>query len=140
MQVSHVNGLHGKVPRGEQSTKRADVQFNGEACSSRQLIQDANKRSLGFLDMVNILPPNMGAKFLKLKWRKFDHLASEVGGARNIFSELFGKNKAENTFWLDSSSTEKVSLLLSEIPCEQTLQFSFTYSFYPFCYSGNEFM
>ncbi|XP_039036089.1 aminodeoxychorismate synthase, chloroplastic-like [Hibiscus syriacus] len=31
----------------------------------------------------------------------------EVSGAWNIFSELFGKNRAENTFWLDSSSTEK---------------------------------
>ncbi|XWS56446.1 hypothetical protein CRYUN_Cryun09bG0086000 [Craigia yunnanensis] len=107
MQVPHASRLFGTVPTGGQSAKRADVRFSGEACSSRQLMQDADTRSLGFLDMVNILSPNTGAKFLKLKWRKFDHLASEVGGARNIFSELFGKNKAENTFWLDSSSTEK---------------------------------
>ena len=118
MQVPHASRLFGTVPTDEQSAKRADVRLSGEACSSRQLMHDADKRSLGFLDTVNILPPNMGARFLKLKWRKFDHLASEVGGARNIFSELFGTNKAENTFWLDSSSTEKVGLLLSELSCK----------------------
>ncbi|RHN81504.1 putative aminodeoxychorismate synthase [Medicago truncatula] len=44
-------------------------------------------------------------KSLKLKWRKFDHLAGQVGGAKSIFCQLFGQ-EAENTFWLDSSSTE----------------------------------
>lgn len=44
-------------------------------------------------------------KTLKLKWRKFDHLAGQVGGAKSIFCQLFGQ-EAENTFWLDSSSTE----------------------------------
>ncbi|XP_022742476.1 aminodeoxychorismate synthase, chloroplastic-like isoform X2 [Durio zibethinus] len=106
-QVPHASRLFGTVSTGGQSAKNPDVRFSGEACSGGPVIHDADKRSLGFLDMVNILPQNMGAKFLKLKWRKFDHLASEVGGARNIFSELFGRNKAENTFWLDSSSTEK---------------------------------
>ncbi|KAJ8765892.1 hypothetical protein K2173_020408 [Erythroxylum novogranatense] len=46
-------------------------------------------------------------KNLKLKWRKLDRLAAKVGGARNIFCELFGTGTAENTFWLDSSSVEK---------------------------------
>ncbi|XP_012455747.1 aminodeoxychorismate synthase, chloroplastic [Gossypium raimondii] len=107
MQVPHATGLFGAVHRGRQSVKKADFRVNGEACSSGQFMRGANQRNLGFLDMVNILPPSLGAKFLRLKWRKFGHLASEVGGARNIFTELFGKNKAENTFWLDSSSTEK---------------------------------
>ncbi|TYI07749.1 hypothetical protein E1A91_A10G228200v1 [Gossypium mustelinum] len=105
MQVPHATGLFGAVHR--QSVKKADFRVNGEACSSGQFMRGANQRNLGFFDMVNILPPSLGAKFLRLKWRKFGHLASEVGGARNIFTELFGKNKAENTFWLDSSSTEK---------------------------------
>ncbi|MBA0725664.1 hypothetical protein Golax_022231 [Gossypium laxum] len=107
MQVPHATGLFGAVHTGRQSVKKADFQVNGEGCSSGQFMRGANQRNLGFLDMVNILPPSLGAKFLRLKWRKFGHLASEVGGARNIFTELFGKNKAENTFWLDSSSTEK---------------------------------
>ncbi|XP_024978439.1 aminodeoxychorismate synthase, chloroplastic isoform X1 [Cynara cardunculus var. scolymus] len=46
-------------------------------------------------------------KFLKLEWRKLEHLSCQVGGAENIFLELFGDDKAGNTFWLDSSSTEK---------------------------------
>ncbi|MBA0869996.1 hypothetical protein Goshw_006290 [Gossypium schwendimanii] len=107
MQVPHATGLFGAVHTGRQSVKKADFRVNGEGCSSGQFMRGANQRNLGFLDMVNILPPSLGAKFLRLKWRKFGHLASEVGGARNIFTELFGKNKAENTFWLDSSSTEK---------------------------------
>ncbi|KAL5069529.1 hypothetical protein RYX36_020416 [Vicia faba] len=47
----------------------------------------------------------MNYKCLKLKWRKFDHLAGQVGGAKSIFCQLFG-HEAENTFWLDSSSTD----------------------------------
>ena len=57
---------------------------------------------------MNLSYPSNGVKFLKLAWKKYDHLASEVGGARNIFYQLFGHHKAENTFWLDSSSIEKV--------------------------------
>lgn len=48
-----------------------------------------------------------GCKYLKLKWRKYDGLAKQAGGARKIFCGLFGDDKAENTFWLDSSSAEK---------------------------------
>ncbi|KAF5186478.1 Anthranilate synthase component i [Thalictrum thalictroides] len=47
------------------------------------------------------------ARFLKLKWKKFDCLARQVGGAHNIFCELYGNQKADNTFWLDSSSVEQ---------------------------------
>ncbi|KAF9613324.1 hypothetical protein IFM89_006834 [Coptis chinensis] len=46
-------------------------------------------------------------RFLKLKWKKFDSLASIAGGAKHIFCELFGEQKADNTFWLDSSSVEQ---------------------------------
>ncbi|KAK9097503.1 hypothetical protein Sjap_023000 [Stephania japonica] len=45
--------------------------------------------------------------FLKLKWKKYDCLADQVGGAKDVFCKLFGEQKAENTFWLDNSSTEK---------------------------------
>ncbi|KAK4279689.1 hypothetical protein QN277_011428 [Acacia crassicarpa] len=57
-------------------------------------------------NMVNHNHASIAYKWLKLKWRKFDHLASKVGGAKNIFCGLFGRHKAENSFWLDSSSTE----------------------------------
>ncbi|KAI3807749.1 hypothetical protein L1987_23683 [Smallanthus sonchifolius] len=56
-----------------------------------------------------VKPSNMsnGVKFLRLQWRKLENLSCQVGGAKNIFLKLFGDEKAENTFWLDSSSTEK---------------------------------
>ncbi|OWM70180.1 hypothetical protein CDL15_Pgr026030 [Punica granatum] len=46
-------------------------------------------------------------KSLKLRWKKFDRLASRVGGADNIFCEIFAERGAKNTFWLDSASIEK---------------------------------
>ncbi|PHT31987.1 Aminodeoxychorismate synthase, chloroplastic [Capsicum baccatum] len=46
-------------------------------------------------------------KFLKMTWKKVDCSASQVGGADNIFCALFGDQNAKNSFWLDSSSTEK---------------------------------
>ncbi|KAI3762159.1 hypothetical protein L1987_52583 [Smallanthus sonchifolius] len=56
-----------------------------------------------------VKPSNLsnGVKFLRLQWRKLENLSCQVGGAKNIFLKLFGDEKAENTFWLDSSSTEK---------------------------------
>ncbi|XP_054815007.1 aminodeoxychorismate synthase, chloroplastic isoform X2 [Prosopis cineraria] len=58
-------------------------------------------------NVVDLNHASIAYKCLKLKWRKFDHLAGQVGGAKNIFCGLFGHHKAENSFWLDSSSTEK---------------------------------
>ncbi|KAK8950946.1 hypothetical protein KSP39_PZI004929 [Platanthera zijinensis] len=44
---------------------------------------------------------------LKLQWKKIRCFASRAGGSENIFCSLFGAhNNAENTFWLDSSSTD----------------------------------
>lgn len=48
-----------------------------------------------------------GVQQLKLRWKKLDSFAKKVGGSRNIFCKLFGDLKAEETFWLDSSSIEK---------------------------------
>ncbi|PKA57522.1 Anthranilate synthase component II [Apostasia shenzhenica] len=47
------------------------------------------------------------AKYLKLQWKKIDCLAGQVDGPENIFCSLFGDKNAQNTFWLDSSSTDK---------------------------------
>ncbi|CAF1863801.1 hypothetical protein Bca52824_045597 [Brassica carinata] len=54
---------------------------------------------------VDVLEPN--AKLLRLKWKKLERLAHKVGGARNIFMELFGKSRGHDTFWLDTSSGDK---------------------------------
>ncbi|XP_073006000.1 probable aminodeoxychorismate synthase, chloroplastic isoform X1 [Typha latifolia] len=50
---------------------------------------------------------NRGAKYLKLQWKKLDGFLGQVGGSEIIFSELFGGSNAEDTFWLDSSSTDQ---------------------------------
>lgn len=87
--------------------RHAGLPFRGIP-KRKQLVNDVDARkSFGMLNLLNLSVPSSGFTFLKLKWRKFNHLASEVGGARNIFCKLFGDHKAENTFWLDSSSTEK---------------------------------
>ncbi|GLT88874.1 hypothetical protein SLE2022_068830 [Rubroshorea leprosula] len=107
MQVPHTGRLFRELRENGQLVNGTGVQHYGEASTSRQLEYDVDNNGFGILDMVNLKPASAAYKFLKLRWRKFDNLASQVGGARNIFSELYGKNKAENTFWLDSSSTEK---------------------------------
>ncbi|KAJ0544836.1 putative aminodeoxychorismate synthase [Helianthus annuus] len=57
--------------------------------------------------MVQSSNTSNGIKLLRLQWRKLEKLSCQVGGAKNIFLNLFGDDKAGNTFWLDSSSTEK---------------------------------
>ncbi|XP_042441749.1 probable aminodeoxychorismate synthase, chloroplastic isoform X2 [Zingiber officinale] len=54
-----------------------------------------------------VLPTRIDAKYLRLQWKKFDSLLGEVGGSENIFRKLFGDQNLDNTFWLDSSSTDK---------------------------------
>ncbi|KAK9668423.1 hypothetical protein RND81_13G059700 [Saponaria officinalis] len=58
-------------------------------------------------NVLNSSRSSIGARHLKLRWKRLDSLANKVGGARNIFCKLFGDCKAEESFWLDSSSVEK---------------------------------
>ncbi|KAH9768266.1 Aminodeoxychorismate synthase [Citrus sinensis] len=97
-----------EITRTSRSVNNSD-ELGREALRPRQLFCDLGDRRFGIQHSrrFEIQRSSIGVKCLKLTWRKFDHLASTVGGARNIFCELFGNNKAENTFWLDSSSTEK---------------------------------
>ncbi|PON45005.1 Para-aminobenzoate synthase, component I [Trema orientale] len=108
MQMPNANKLMREGSGSMQLVNIGDDQLSKEASRSSQSVHDAeNKSSFGMFNMVDLSHPNIGTKYLKLKWQKFDRLASEVGGARNIFYSFFGHHKAENTFWLDSSSTEK---------------------------------
>lgn len=107
MQVPHDTGLFKENPGLRKVMNSANDQLYKDASSSGQSVPD-RKGCFGVFDMVNVSNPSIGAKYLKLKWRKFERLAGQVGGARNIFCELLGHHKAENTFWLDSSSTEQV--------------------------------
>ncbi|RWW57710.1 hypothetical protein BHE74_00035485 [Ensete ventricosum] len=77
----------------------------GELLRERSVIRQ-------FVDVYGMSMPllkSVGVKYLSLKWKKFDSLLSEVGGSENIFRELLGDYNVDNTFWLDSSSTDKVS-------------------------------
>lgn len=67
-----------------------------------------DRNHVNLYKLVNSSNLRNGIKFLKLQWRKLENLSCQVGGAKNIFLKLFGDEKSENTFWLDSSSTEKV--------------------------------
>lgn len=107
MQVPHTSRLFSEVPGVAQLLNNNTSSWHYGEADVRQLECDADKNSSGVLNTVNGKPVKTPAKFVKLKWRKLDLLATQVGGSSNIFSELYGKDKAENTFWLDSSSTEK---------------------------------
>ncbi|KAM1406406.1 hypothetical protein ACFXTH_001082 [Malus domestica] len=100
--------LFTEVPGYQQLVNNGDGQLYSKASRSSLLQNsESNASCSGMVDMVSLLHPSAGVKYLKLKWKKFKHLAGKVGGAKNIFCELFGHHKAENTFWLDSSSIEK---------------------------------
>lgn len=111
MQVPAVNQLFQDVARG------------------KHLLNGFNNLKLASLCSLMKSSHSRFAKYLKLKWRKLECSVNQVGGAGNIFSELFGSHRAENTFWLDSSSTEKVSFfflfcLCSSLPPLTSLNFS----------------
>ncbi|XP_031271661.1 aminodeoxychorismate synthase, chloroplastic isoform X1 [Pistacia vera] len=106
MQVPLSSQLLREIPRNGQSGNHSDELYK-QAPRHGEVAFGAEESSFGMFNMVNFQHPSSGIKFLKLKWRKFDRLASQVGGPKNVFCELFGDNKAENTFWLDSSSIEK---------------------------------
>ncbi|KAL0916654.1 hypothetical protein M5K25_014182 [Dendrobium thyrsiflorum] len=67
----------------------------------------ASKKLLHLCVSPTLTPRSIDAKYLQLQWKKIDCLESQVGGSKNIFCKLFGAMNAENTFWLDSSSTDQ---------------------------------
>ncbi|RZB88353.1 Aminodeoxychorismate synthase, chloroplastic isoform C [Glycine soja] len=107
MQVSSANRLYREVCRSISTENNAVDQLKQIVHADRHLeYNKAEMKHLEMFNMVNTHHATTGYKCLKLKWRKFGHLAGQVGGAKGIFCGLFGL-EAENTFWLDSSSTEK---------------------------------
>ncbi|XP_020210486.1 aminodeoxychorismate synthase, chloroplastic isoform X2 [Cajanus cajan] len=107
MQVSIANRLYREVCRSVSAENNTVDQLKKVIHANRHL--EYNKVEMKHLEMFNMVnnhPANTGYKCLKLKWRKLGHLAGQVGGAKCIFYGLFG-HEAKNTFWLDSSSTEK---------------------------------
>lgn len=80
--------------------------YNG---NPKESLFAAKTNGVDVFDLVDLSYPKPHAKLLRLKWKKHERLAKKVGGAKNIFMELFGKNRGNNTFWLDTSSSDKVS-------------------------------
>ncbi|KAJ7970434.1 Aminodeoxychorismate synthase, chloroplastic [Quillaja saponaria] len=108
MQVSDASRMFTEVPRSIECKNSALHQLHKKDPRSMKLLYSGTElNSSSKLERVNAPNPATDHKCLKLKWRKFDHLAGQVGHARNIFCGLFGHKKADNTFWLDSSSVEK---------------------------------
>ncbi|KAF7097500.1 hypothetical protein CFC21_099311 [Triticum aestivum] len=50
---------------------------------------------------------NVEKKYLRLRWKRIGNFLSRTSGSEDIFSELFGHQNAEDTFWLDSSSVDQ---------------------------------
>ncbi|CAA7017688.1 unnamed protein product [Microthlaspi erraticum] len=73
--------------------------------SPKKSLFSAQTNGVDVFDLVDLPYPKPNVKFLRLKWKKLERLAHKVGGARNIFMELFGKNKGSDTFWLDTSTS-----------------------------------
>lgn len=80
----------------------------GAARNGHLVNKSVERRAVKMDEILNLSHPKYSVKFLKMTWKKLDCSASQVGGAENIFCELFGDQKAKNSFWLDSSSIEKV--------------------------------
>ncbi|KAG8651198.1 hypothetical protein MANES_07G101300v8 [Manihot esculenta] len=106
MQVPGVSQLFGVPRNGPLEYSEDTLPFR--ETSRMQILGKVDEKNCVSISSLLSFPESSGrVKHLKLKWRKFDRLAAQLGGARNIFCKLFGANKAENTFWLDSSSVEK---------------------------------
>ncbi|XP_019083086.1 PREDICTED: aminodeoxychorismate synthase, chloroplastic-like [Camelina sativa] len=67
----------------------------------------AKTNGVDVFDLADLSYSKPHVKLLRLKWKKHERLAHKLGGARNIFIELFGKNRGNDTFWLDTSSSDK---------------------------------
>ncbi|KAI6676484.1 hypothetical protein NL676_037280 [Syzygium grande] len=107
-QVPHANHISGQVCL----TNTHSVEINGdhlvqEVTRSRRLVYDLDERNCLGMSNLGTSPTAIDMKLFKLTWRRLKGLATRLGGAKNIFCELFFDDKAENTFWLDSSSIEK---------------------------------
>ncbi|KAG9449225.1 hypothetical protein H6P81_009190 [Aristolochia fimbriata] len=89
MQVSHSSQLLEKLQSSASSKPQPTYPVVGPVVNSSLRIVQMNKN------------------YLKLQWKKIDNLENRVGGSRNIFCKLFGGQKAIDTFWLDSSSTDQ---------------------------------
>lgn len=83
--------------------------------SEHMMNQRSHAKPFGPYSVPDLSHPSNGVKRLKLRWKKLASQARLAGGAKNLFCRIFGHQKAENTFWLDSSSVEKVCFFLHSV-------------------------
>ncbi|KAL0721899.1 hypothetical protein Bca4012_036498 [Brassica carinata] len=79
---------------------------NGSSYNSTSL-STAKKNGVDVFDLVDLAYPKPHTQLLRLKWKKLERLVHKVGGARNIFMELYGNSSGKDAFWLDTSSSDK---------------------------------
>ncbi|CAN7128184.1 unnamed protein product [Brassica rapa subsp. narinosa] len=79
---------------------------NGSSYNSNSL-STAKKNGVDVFNLVDLAYAKPHSQLLRLKWKKLERLVHKVGGARNIFMELYGKNRGNDAFWLDTSSSDK---------------------------------
>ncbi|XP_020885054.1 aminodeoxychorismate synthase, chloroplastic [Arabidopsis lyrata subsp. lyrata] len=101
-----------QVPGATQLLKELSrTRFTGNGSSyygnTKKSLFAAKTNGVDVFDLADLSYPKPHAKLLRLKWKKHERLAHKVGGAKNVFMEIFGKNKGNDTFWLDTSSTDK---------------------------------
>lgn len=65
------------------------------------------KNGVDVIGLVDLAYPKPHTQLLRLKWKKLERLVNKVGGAKNIFMELYGNNRGNDAFWLDTSSSDK---------------------------------
>ncbi|KAL0771322.1 hypothetical protein Bca101_036473 [Brassica carinata] len=75
--------------------------------NSSNSLSTAKKNGVDVFNLVDLAYAKPDTKLLRLKWKKLERLVHKVGGARNIFMELYGKNRGNDAFWLDTSSSDK---------------------------------
>lgn len=105
------------------------VQFHPESIGTafgRQLLQNFHDITAdwhGYQIPPYIMPPSKepfatalpsspwqhvgGSASLEVRWQKLEGLLSDVGGPEGLFMHLFGQEGAKDTFWLDSSASDR---------------------------------
>ena len=83
--------------------------------NSSTSLSTAKKNGVDVFNLVDLAYAKPHTQLLRLKWKKLERLVHKVGGARNIFMELYGKNRGNDAFWLDTSSSDKVGSLLLKL-------------------------
>jgi para-aminobenzoate synthetase len=84
--------------------------YSADQCSSipRDLLQSEKLEVRDPVQVHMLTNRDSGKKCLRLQWKKINNFLCSTVDSEDIFSVLFGHQNGEDTFWLDSSSTDQV--------------------------------